>query len=149
MIVFRFPSISRKHQLTTLLVWTVLVIALLSLAACSHWREAYLKGAVEEATQEDIVAKLGEPWRKKDSLLNGDSTWIYRYTLTKSELDPMGFNTLGKGVGQVANTAASMIGQGDKNLVVDKPKCFHYVLTFDPSKILQNWIRESCASTAL
>lgn len=148
MIPFRFFSTSTKYPLMTLLFWTTLTIVILSLGACSHWRDSYLKGAVEEATQDDIVAKLGEPWRKKESLLNGDSTWIYRYTLTKDELDPMGVNTLGKGVSQVANSAASLVGGGDPNLVVNKPKCFHYVLTFDQSKILQHWIRESCASTS-
>ncbi len=149
MIVFRFLSTSTHRYLMPLLFWTGLALVLLSLGACSHWRDSYLKGAVEEATQDDIVAKFGEPWRKKESLLNGDSTWIYRYTLTKDELDPMGVNTLGKGVTQVANSAASLVGGGDPNLAVNKPKCFHYVLTFDQSKILQRWIRESCSSTSL
>jgi len=149
MTVFRFLSTSIHHQLTTLLFWAGLALVIISLGACSHWRESYLNDAVEEATQDDIIAKLGEPWRKKESLLNGESTWIYRYTLTKSELDPMGVNTLGKGVTQAANTAASLVGGGDKNLAVDKPQCFHYVLTFDQSKILQSWIRESCADTSL
>jgi len=149
MIAFRFFSTSIKRPLTTLLFWAALTIVLLSLGACSHWRDSYLKGAVEEATQEDIVAKLGKPWRKKESLLNGDSTWIYRYALTKSELDPMGVNTLGKGVTQAANAAASLVGGGGSNLAVDKPKCFHYVLTFDQAKILQSWIRESCADSSL
>lgn len=149
MTVFRLFSTSTPRQRTTYFLWAGLALVIISMGACSHWRESYLKGAVEEATQDDIVAKLGEPWRKKESLLNGGSTWIYRYTLTKSELDPMGFNTLGKGVTQAANTAASLVGGGDKNLAVDKPKCFHYVLTFDQSKILQSWIRESCADTSL
>lgn len=148
MIVHRVLLTSTTRHLRTLLFWATLTIVILSLGACSHWRDSYLKGAVEEATQDDIVAKLGEPWRKKESLLNGDSTWIYRYTLTKDELDPMGVNTLGKGVTQVANSAASLVGAGDPNLTVNKPKCFHYVLTFDQSKILQRWIRESCASTS-
>lgn len=148
-MLFRlFPTCTRS-PLATPLVWVVLTCVIASLGACTHWRESYLKGAVEEATQENVMAKLGDPWRKKESLLNGESTWIYRYTLTKSELDPMGFNTLGKGVSQAANTAASMIGQGDPNLGVDKPRCFHYVLTFDASKILKSWVREFCADTSL
>ncbi len=147
--MFRFFSTNTQGQLTTWLLWAGLALAISSLGACSHWRESYLKGAVEEATQEDILAKLGEPWRKKESLLNGDSVWIYRYTLTKSELDPMGVNTLGKGVTQAANAAASLVGGGGSNLGVDKPECFHYILTFDQSKVLQNWIRESCADTSL
>ncbi len=149
MIVFRFFSNSIPRHLVSLIFLTVLALVMLSLGACNHWRDSYLKGAVEEATQDDVVAKLGEPWRKKESLLNGDSTWIYRYTLTKDELDPIGVNTLGKGVTEVANSAASLVGGGDPNLVVNKPKCFHYVLTFDQSKILKDWIRESCSSTSL
>jgi hypothetical protein len=147
-MLFRVFS-TRTHSLAPLWLWLVLIGVMTSLGACTHWRDSYLKGAVEEATQEDVMTKLGEPWRKKDSLLNGESTWIYRYTLTKSELDPMGVNTLGKGVTQAANTAASLIGQGDANLKVDKPRCFHYLLTFDSSKILKHWVRESCADTSL
>ena len=144
-------SISRrtKQYPINLLLWGSLASLIISLAACSHWRESYLKGAVEEATQDEIVAKLGKPWRTKDSLLNGESTWVYRYTLTKSELDPMGVNTLGKGVSKAANNAASIIGKGNQNLTLDKPQCIHYVLTFSPSKVLKNWIRESCSSTSL
>ena len=148
----KFPNISRgtKKYLKYVLLWCSLASVIGSLAGCSHWRESYLKKVVEEATQDDIVAKLGEPWRKKNYLLNGESTWIYRYTLTKSELDPMGMNTLGKSVSQAANTAASMIGRtNNAKLTEDKPRCFHYVLTFNPSKVLKNWIRESCASTSL
>lgn len=148
-MLFRLNRLLTYPLPTTLLLWSSLAVVIISLSACTHWRDSYLKGAVEEATQDEIVAKLGEPWRKKDSLLRGESTWIYRYTLTKSELDPMGVNTLGKGVTQAANTAASMIGQGDANLAVDKPQCFHYVLTFDQSKILKDWVRESCSSTSL
>jgi len=146
---FRFPPQRPFHHLTTFLLWTGFTIVITSLASCNHWRDSYLEDAVKEATQEDIITKLGEPWRKKDSLLKGESTWIYRYALTKSDLDPMGVNTLGKGVSQAANTAASMIGKGDPTLGADKPQCFHYVLTFDQSKILKDWIRESCTQTSL
>lgn len=146
---FRSHPITKPSPGRLLFIWIALGSIILLLGACSHWRESYLKDAVEEATQDDIVAKLGEPWRKKDSLLNGESTWIYRYTLTKSDLDPMGVNTLGKGVTQAANTAASLIGKGDSNLAVDKPQCFHYVLTFNQSKVLKNWVRELCTSTSL
>ena len=147
----KFPNISRgtKKYLKYVLLWCSLASVIGSLAGCSHWRESYLKKVVEEATQDDIVAKLGEPWRKKNSLLNRESTWIYRFTLTKSDLDPMGINTLGKSVTDAANTAASMIGRANENLAADKPQCFHYVLTFNPSKVLKNWTRESCTSPSL
>ena len=148
--MMKLPDISRrtKQYLSNLLLWGSLASIIGSLTACSHWRESYLKKAVEEATQDNIIAKLGEPWRKKYSLLNGESTWIYRYTLTKSELDPMGVNTLGKGITQAANSAAAIIGR-NQALTRDKPQCFHYVLTFNPSKVLKNWARESCTSTSL
>ncbi len=144
---FRLPPTHRF--LPTLLLWAGLAMLIVSLGACSHWRDSYLKSAVEEATQDDIVAKFGNPWRKKESLLHGESTWIYRYTLTKSELDPMGFNTLGRGVSQVTNSAASMLGKGDTTLGSDKPQCFHYLLTFDQAKILTDWVREPCTPTSL
>lgn len=149
--MMKLPDISRrtKQYLSNLLLWGSLASIIGSLTACSHWRESYLKKAVEEATQDNIIAKLGEPWRKKYSLLNGESTWIYRFTLTKSELDPMGVNTLGKGITQAAATAAEMIGQTNQALSQDKPQCFHYVLTFNPSKVLKNWAREACTSTSL
>lgn len=144
---FRLPATHRP--LTTLRLWAGLAMIIVSLGACSHWRDSYLKSAVEEATQDDIVAKFGDPWRKKESLLHGGSTWIYRYVLTKSELDPMGFNTLGKGMSQAANSAASILGKGDPNVGTDKPQCFHYLLTFDQAKILKDWVRESCTRTSL
>ena len=148
----KLPDISRrtKQYLSNLLLWGSLASIIGSLTACSHWRESYLKKAVEEATQDDIVTKLGEPWRKRDSLLNGESTWIYRYTLTKSELDPMGMNNIGKGISEAANNAASMIGKGgNQGRPKAKLQCFHYVLTFNPSKVLKNWTRESCTSASL
>lgn len=144
---FRLPPTHRF--LPTLLLWAGLALIIVSLGACSHWRDSYLKSAVEEATQDDIVAKFGDPWRKKESPLHGESTWIYRYVLTKSEIDPMGFNTLGRGVGQVTNSAASMLGKGGPTLGPDKPQCFHYLLTFDQAKILKDWVRESCTPTSL
>ncbi len=129
----------------------VLVLLLICglLTGCSHWRESFLNGSIEEATQEQIETKLGKPWRLKTSLLNGETTWIYRYTLTSGELDPMGVNTVGRGMSAVANSAASIIGRGNSDLAVDKPRCFHYLLTFHESTVLKSWVREPCADTAL
>lgn len=142
-------SIRRPLPLRPLLVWLAVFMLGLSLPGCSHWRDSYLKGAVQEATQEEIVKKLGEPWKKKTSLLNGHSTWIYRYALTKEELDPMGVNTLGRNVSKTADSVAGLIGFGGGSAVADKPKCFHYVLTFNQANVLQTWVREPCANTAL
>jgi len=129
-------------------VFSLLVILIL-LTGCSHWRESYLNSSVEEATQEQIEAKLGKPWRSKTSLLNGETTWIYRYTLTSGDLDPMGVSTVGRGVSAAANTAASLIGKGNSSLATDKPRCFHYLLTFHESTVLKSWVREPCADTPL
>ena len=127
----------------------ILLVFFITLHGCSHWRESYLKGAVEEATEEQVEAKLGKPWRTKTSLLNGETTWIYRYSLTSGDLDPMGINTVGRSVSAAANTAASLIGRGDDKLVKDKPECYHYILTFHESKVLKSWVREPCADTDL
>lgn len=142
----------KKHNSclgSPLFVFVLLIISWSWLSNCSHWRESYLDGAIGEATQEQIEAKLGQPWRLRTSLLNGETTWIYRYTLTSEDLDPMGVNTLGKGVSAAANSAAALLGQGNSNSVKDKPECFHYLLTFSESKVLKSWIREPCADTEL
>ena len=141
-------SVSRKIP-TALPALAGLVLLVGMISGCSHWRESYLNASIDEATQEQIEQKLGKPWRTKTSLLNGETTWIYRYTLTSGDLDPMGINTVGRGVSAAANTAASLIGRGDDKLIKDKPECFHYILTFHESKVLQGWVREPCANTDL
>ncbi|MEC4672640.1 MAG: hypothetical protein VST68_00495 [Nitrospirota bacterium] len=141
------PGARTNHDIGRWFLTLLLICGLFT--GCSHWRESYLNGSVEAATQEQIETKLGKPWRLKTSLLNGEATWIYRYTLTSGELDPMGVNTVGRGVSAVANSAASIIGRGNSNLAVDKPRCFHYLLTFHESTVLKSWVREPCADTAL
>ncbi len=146
---------TRSRHMPTRLVWPVLLFLVLSLSACSSWRDSYLKGALKKASQEEVVAKLGEPWKKKTSLLKNQTTWIYRYALTKDELDPMGVNTLGRSVFQATENVGAMIGLAAGNAAnplnpSGKPACFHYVLTFDEAtKVLQRWVREACADTAL
>ena len=143
------------RQVPTRMVWPLVLFLVLALPACSSWRESYLKGAVKDASQEEIVKKLGEPWKKKTSLLRGQSTWIYRYALTKKELDPMGVSTLGQSMFQATESVGAMMGlaagSASNPLAPGaKPLCFHYVLTFDTAtKVLQRWIREPCADTAL
>lgn len=122
----------------------------LGMFSCSHPREAFLKDSVEEASQEDIKNKLGPPVRIKNSLLSGETTWIYRYVMTEKELDATGIKSIGKGVSTVTNAAASLIGKGeDQALLGEKPLCFHYLLTFDKSNILKSWRREDCTQTPL
>ncbi|MCH8039704.1 MAG: hypothetical protein IH977_05085 [Nitrospinae bacterium] len=126
-----------------------LIFLWLAVAACSHWREAYLDDGINEATQEEVVNKLGKPWRTKTSLLNGKTTWTYRYVLTESELDPLGLGIIGRGVTQVSDAAAGIFGQSDSGGNREKPICIHYLLTFDKRKTLQDWKREDCSGTPL
>ena len=136
------------------LVWPVVLLLILSLPACSSWRESYLKGALKKASQEEVVEQLGEPWKKKISLLKSQSTWIYRYALTQDDLDPMGVDKLGRSVFEATEGVGAMMGLGgNSNNPLNpgtRPLCFHYLLTFDEAtKILQRWMREACADTDL
>ena len=135
-------------------LWPLVLLLLLSLPACSSSRESYLKGALKNATQEEIVEQLGEPWKIKTSLLKGQSRWIYRYALTQDELDPMGVDKLGRSVFQATESVTAMMGlgggSGNPLNPGTRPHCFHYVLTFDDAtKVLQRWVREACADTDL
>lgn len=145
---------SRSRGTPAWVTWPVMLFLVLSLPACSSSRESYLKGALEEATQEDVVEQLGEPWKKKTSLLKGQSRWIYRYALTPDELDPMGVDKLGRSMFSAVEDMGAMMGLGGKpgNPLNPgtKPLCFHYILTFDETtRILQHWTREACADTDL
>ncbi len=133
----------------TLLAWIALLAPGLFLPACSHWRDAYLTDALQQASQDEVIDRLGEPWKKKTLLLKGQSTWIYRYALTEDELDPMGVNALGQSMRQATDSLGALIGGGGNSDLQNKPKCFHYVLTFNRAKVLKNWGREDCAGTAL
>ncbi|MCY4612780.1 MAG: hypothetical protein OXB94_04045 [Nitrospira sp.] len=144
----------RSHLMPARVVWALLPLLILSLAACSSSRESFLKGALKNATQEEVVAQLGDPWKKKNSLLRGQATWVYRYALTPAELDPMGVDQLGRSVFQATESVTAMMGLGGgSNNPLNpgtRPSCFHYVLTFDDTtKILQRWAREACADTDL
>lgn len=135
-------------------LWPIVFFLLLSLAACSSGRESYLKGALNNASQQEVVEQLGEPWKKKTSLLRGLSTWIYRYALTQDELDPMGVDQLGRSVFKATESVTAMMGLGGgANNPLNpgtRPHCYHYILTFDDTtKILQRWMREACADTDL
>ena len=144
----------RSRSMPARAAWPIVFFLVLSLPACSSWRESYLKGALKEATQEKVVERLGEPWKKKTSLLKGQSTWVYRYALTQDELDPMGIEKLGRSVSQATENVGAMIGlggdSGNQLNPTTRPLCFHYVLTFDEdTKVLQRWVREACAETDL
>lgn len=135
-------------------LWSLVFCLLLTLPACSSSRDSYLKDALKKASQEEIVEQLGEPWKKKTSLLRGQSTWIYRYALTQDDLDPMGVDKLGRSVFSATESVTAMMGlgggSGNPLNPGTRPYCFHYVLTFDDAtRILQRWAREACADTDL
>ncbi len=141
------PSPMIRPAGPTLRVWTAVLILGLFFPACSHWRESYLKDAIRKVSQDEVIDRFGEPWKKKISILNGQTTWIYRYALTEDELDPMGVNALSQGWSRAAETLGALIGGGGNGDQKNKPKCFHYVLTFDKDQILKHWEREACAIT--
>ncbi len=140
-----FPTIRSAGP--TRHAWMAVLILGLVLPACSHWRESYLQSGVQNISQDDVIDRFGEPWKKKDSILNGQATWIYRYALTEDELDPLGVNALRQGMRQATDTLA--LTQEENAGPKNRPKCFHYILTFDKTKILNHWGREECATTSL
>ena len=147
-------TLRNVRLLSARVLWPMVLFLTLSLAACSSGRESYLNGALKKATPQDVVDQLGEPWKKKTSVLRGQSTWIYRYALTQDELDPMGVDKLGRSVFKATEGVTAMMGLGGgSGNPLDpgtRPYCYHYILTFDDTtKILQRWMREACADTDL
>lgn len=113
---------------------------------CSHWRDSYFDDGVGVVTQEDVRKKLGKPHIVKDPFLSEETTWIYRYGVSESELDPIGVRTIGQGVNALSEAAASLIGKGGKGGGEQRERvlCIRYVLTFDDKKVLRDWKREPC-----
>ena len=56
-------------------IW-VLSLGLLMLQSCAGWRAGYLSGAVDQATRQDVIARLGSPAFTED-LVDGGTAWIY------------------------------------------------------------------------
>lgn len=125
--------------------WGVLLLCLGGFTACSHWRDAYFDDGVGKITQRDVRKKLGKPHIVEDPLLSDETTWIYRYGLSESDLDPWGVGTLGQGVSDLGNKAAAMIGRGQPGGGPrERVHCVRYVLTFDREAVLRAWKREPC-----
>lgn len=106
------------------------------LAACSPWRDSYFDGGVGVLTQSEVKGKLGRPHMVKDPLLSDETTWMYRYALSESELDPYGVKTFGKQAGDLMG--------GNKGGAREKVYCYIYFLTFDKEGVLRHWYREIC-----
>jgi len=111
-------------------VLTVLVMS------CAPWRDSYFDGGIGALTQNDVREKLGKPHMVKDPILSDETTWIYRFALTESDLDPYGIKTFGK--------QASSLFKSQSDGPREKVYCFHYVLIFDKDGVLRQWEREEC-----
>jgi hypothetical protein len=57
-------------------VWVVATLAAFSLTACTPWRIAYLRDAVNRATQDEITTRLGPPHAARE-LTTGETVWRY------------------------------------------------------------------------
>lgn len=57
-------------------VGMIALVAALSLTACTPGRIAYLRDAVNQATQDDITARLGPPQAARE-LATGETVWRY------------------------------------------------------------------------
>ena len=121
------------------------LVLMVILMSCDHWRDDFFDDGVDEMTQEDVRKKLGKPHIVKDPFLSDETTWIYRYGVAESEMNPMGVKTIGQGINVLADTAASLIGKGDgSSKQRERVLCVRYVLTFDKNKVLREWTREPC-----
>ncbi len=58
-------------------LWVVATVAAFSLTACTPWRIAYLRDAVNRATQDEITTQLGPPHAAR-ALTNGETVWRYQ-----------------------------------------------------------------------
>jgi len=106
------------------------------LLSCAPWRDSYFDSGVGELTQPEVREKLGKPHIVDDPLLSDETTWMYRFTLSESDLDPWGFETFGK-------EAGSVLG-GKEGVLREKIYCYVYALKFDKEAVLLEWNRELC-----
>jgi hypothetical protein len=66
-----------KAVLRDILGWMVAGVAALSLTTCTPWRMAYLRDAVDHATQDEITTRLGPPLAARE-LTTGETVWRYQ-----------------------------------------------------------------------
>ena len=118
-------------------VYLFLIMGLcMLLMSCAPWRDSYFDGGVDELTQSEVREKMGKPHRVDDPLLSDETTWMYRFTLSESDLDPWGVETFGKEAGSVFN--------GLEGVLREKVYCYVYALKFDKEAVLRQWNRELC-----
>jgi hypothetical protein len=123
--------------------WIIVGICL-ALVACSPWQDSYLKEATDTATQTAVRKRLGPPHEVDQRLLDEETTWVYRYAMTQSELHPGRPSTMLKGATDASAEAAAMIKGGGPTTSAEKLTCIRYVLTFDKTHVLRKWKREEC-----
>ena len=125
--------------------WGVLLLLLTLMMSCSHWRDRYFEGGVNELTQLEVRERFGKPHIVEDSLLDKQTVWVYRVALPESELDPSGLKGFGAEVAEVGDAFASLVGKGGQGGASrDRIVCLRYELTFDQERILREWVRKFC-----
>ena len=132
---------------TTIWQWKcgILVLVGLVVTGCSHWRDRYFDGGVDEATQFEVREKFGKPHIVEKSLLEKKTTWVYRVAIPESDLDPSGFKELGAGVAGFGEAVASLVGRGGQpGAPKERIVCLRYELQFDEERILREWERKFC-----
>ncbi|GJL56623.1 MAG: hypothetical protein NPIRA02_37550 [Nitrospirales bacterium] len=130
---------------TLLLTCSIILFASSILMSCSHWRDRYFDNAVDDLTQFDIREKFGKPHIIEHSLLDKNTTWVYRVAIPEGELDPSGLKGFGSGVADVGEAVASLVGKGDQGGAPrERIVCLRYELVFDEERILREWTRQFC-----
>lgn len=114
------------------------------LASCVPEQDSYLKKGVRKATQADIVKELGPPHITKETILDGETVWMYRYAMNESDLHPFSVSNVFRGATEAGSAAAALIGKGGPAQSTEKVVCVRYVLTFNKDKVLKDWKREGC-----
>jgi len=134
-----------SKTLLVFLKFCVVVFAGFLLMSCSHWRDRYFDAAVDEQTQFEVREKFGKPHIVEHSLLDKNTTWVYRVAIPEGELDPSGLKGLGSGVAEVGEAVASLVGKGDQSGAPrERIVCLRYELLFDEERILRKWTRKFC-----
>ncbi len=125
--------------------YSLLIVIGFLLLSCTHWRDRYFDGGVDELTQFEVREKFGKPHIVDNSLLDKKTTWVYRVAIPEGELDPSGLKGFGSGVADVGDALATLVGKGEQGGAPrERIVCLRYELTFDEERVLREWTREFC-----
>ena len=132
----------RRFQVATLIqrMGTLALLAgwLLALSGCANWRESFLDDGVDRATQAEVLDKFGPPHQVRESLLDQESFWTYRFTMTDKEANPWDLRK------RAFDKAPPPPKDPKEPPRVEDMSCYRYDLKFDRSKILREWTRAPC-----